>query len=385
VSNQAECSLADLADCHGEHLEWHKPVESSCVRRGLFALVVAVSVGALLGACARPTPTTVAVSYSPTSLTTPATSAPEEMPTAAPLWTPTSQMAPSPAAREADSAQAAPSAPDESQVPSASIVAIVNGTAITRESYDQQVAQAQTYFLQQPGQDARSDVSRQGLQELQKQVLDWMIDQVLIEQAAESMGIAVSDAMVEAQVSRMQGSDRERFEKWLAASGLTPSSLRQQLRIDLITSAVRDRVTASVEREAEQIHVRHMLVSDQDAAQSALERLRQGQDFAVVARDVSEDGTTRASGGDLGFLPRGVMPPAFEEAAFALEPGEISDLVRSDFGFHIIQVVEIEPEHPVSDELWPVVQQRVFENWLAERRAEVSIRRNPPTAPSETR
>ena len=354
------------------------------MRRGSFALVLAVIVGALLGACARPTPTAVAVFPSPTPLTTPAMPAPEEMPTAAPLWTSTSRTAPSPAAPEPDSAQAAPSTPDESQVPSASIAAIVNGTAITRESYDQQVAQAQTYFLQQPGQDARSQVSRQGLQELQKQVLDWMIDQVLIEQASSSMGITVLEAEVEAEVSRMKGGDEERLEKWLAANGLTASSLRQQLRVDLITSAVRDRVTASVQRRAEQIHVRHILVSDQEVAQSALERLRQGQDFVTVARDVSEDGTTRASGGDLGFLPRGVMSPAFEEAAFALEPGEISDLVRSDFGFHIIQVVKIEPEHPVSDELWPVVQQRVFESWLAERRAEADIQRNPPAASPAT-
>ena len=347
--------------------------------RSLFALAVVLAMGAALGACAQPTATAVALLPSPTATMAQPTVAPEEMPTAAPLWTHTPKARPSPTGGQYPAPQTTPDA-EESETLDASIVAVVNGTPITRESYDRQVAQAQIYFLQQPGQDAKKEASRKALEQLQRQVLDWMIDQVLIEQAAASLGISVSEARVEAEVARMKDRDQKRFEQWLAASGLTPESLRQQLRIDLITSAVRDEVTGSVQREAEQVHVRHILVSDQAAAQLALERLRQGQDFATVAREVSEDGTTRESGGDLGFLPRGVMPPAFEEAAFSLKPGDISEVVRSEFGFHIIQAVDIDPEHPVSDELWPVVQQRVFETWLAEQRAAASIQRSVPAA-----
>ena len=350
------------------------------MRRLLFALLVVLGTGALLAACARPTPTAVAPLPSPTPTTAQPTTAPQEMPTAAPLWTPTPRAKPSPTAGEYPAAETTPRAPSEAEALDASIIAVVNGVAITRESYDRQVAQAQSYFLQQPGQDAKREESRKALEQLQKQVLDWMIDQVLIEQAAVSQGVSVSEERVEAEIERMKGTDQERFGQWLAASGLTLDSLRQQLRIDLITSAVRDEVTGSVERKAEQVHVRHILVSDQVAARSALDRLRKGDDFATVAREVSEDGTTRASGGDLGFLPRGVMSPSFEEAAFSLKAGEISEVVSSESGFHIIQVVEMDSEHPVSDELWPVVQQGIFETWLAQRREAATIQRNLPIA-----
>jgi len=349
------------------------------MRRSPIVLAAILAMSTLLGACVQPTPTAVAILPSPTFALAQSTKAPEEMPTAAPLWTPTAM----PSATQAGYPvpQATAGALDQTAEPDASVVALVNGTPIARDRYEQQVAQAQAYFLQQPGQDAKREESQKALEQLRMQVLDWMIDQVLIEQAAASLGVTISGAQIEAEIARMKGDDEARFEQWLAASGLTPNSLREQLRIDLITSAVRDQVTGSAEHKAEQVHVRHILTSDEGAALSAVERLRKGQDFAVVARDLSEDLTTRASGGDLGFLPsRGVMPPAFEEAAFALEPGEISRVVRSEFGFHVIQVLERDPEHPVSDELWPVVQQTIFEGWLAEQRAAATIQRSPPAA-----
>ena len=69
------------------------------------------------------------------------------------------------------------------------------------------------------------------------------------------------------------------------------------------------------------------------------------------------------------------MPPAFEDAALALRPGETSDIVRSDIGYHIIQLVEIDPQRQVSDELWPMVRQRAFENWLSHQQSLANIQR----------
>jgi peptidyl-prolyl cis-trans isomerase D len=98
----------------------------------------------------------------------------------------------------------------------------------------------------------------------------------------------------------------------------------------------------------EQVHARHILVNilggDVEAArmeaQAALERVRAGEDFAAVAREVSQDTGSAVNGGDLGFFGRGQMVAQFEEAAFALQPGEVSDLVQSQYGFHIITVEE---------------------------------------------
>jgi len=108
------------------------------------------------------------------------------------------------------------------------------------------------------------------------------------------------------------------------------------------------------------VHARHILVkagesateeAKQEARQRAeelLERARAGEDFAALATEHSEDPGSAARGGDLGFFGRGAMVPAFEESAFALEPGTISDLVESRFGFHIIKV-EARHEESVQD------------------------------------
>lgn len=333
---------------------------------------------ALLGGCGRPTATPVPVLPTATPLSTPFEAA--NLPTAEPLWTPTSTPLPSPTLAEASRLTATPR-PSEGLDPS--VAAMVNGVAIHKEGYERQVAQAETYFLKQPGLDVRSEAGQQALWQARERVLSWMIDQVLIQQAAAARGISIPEERIEAEIAQMRGNDQARFDRWLAANWLTLESLREQLRLDLVTAAVRDGVTESVSRKVMQIHARHILTSGESAARDALRRLKQGENFIALAREVSEDQTTRPSGGDLGFLPKGVMPPSFEEAAFAVAPGGFSDVVRSEFGFHIIQVVEIDPEREVTDELWPVVQQHAFDQWLAEERAKATIVRNPALIPEE--
>jgi foldase protein PrsA len=343
--------------------------EPAFVKRIIMALIVVSCVNMLLVACSQPADT-------PTSAVVSSPSAPAAKLTSSPATTnpPTAAQATKAVAGGA-SPQAQPTSRAVKTV-NVTPVASVNGTPISRADYNRELAQAQAEFLKQPSLDAKSEAGQQGLQGLQTQVLGWMIDQVLIEQSAMARGIKVTDAQVDAEIKRMRGDDQARFDAWLAENGLTPESLRQQVRIDLLTAAVRDAVTTSVSRKVLQVHVRHILTSNESVAQTALAQIKQGQKFDAVAKKYSEDESTRNKGGDLGFLPQGAMPPSFDQVAFSLKAGQVSDIVRSEFGFHIIQVIEIDPQHQVSDELWPVVQQHAFETWLADQRAKANIQRS---------
>jgi peptidyl-prolyl cis-trans isomerase C len=119
----------------------------------------------------------------------------------------------------------------------------------------------------------------------------------------------------------------------------------------------------------EMIRVRHILLKAapptaseeekkavKEKAEKVLERLKNGEDFAKVAAEVSDDPGTKDKGGDLDFFPKGSMIPAFEEAAFALKPGEMSGLVETEYGFHIIKMEEkkeavIEPYDKIKDKV----------------------------------
>jgi parvulin-like peptidyl-prolyl isomerase len=257
-------------------------------------------------------------------------------------------------------------------------VASVNGAVITQTAYELRVAQAQIYLFQQPGLDTTTPAGQAEIERLRERVLEWMIDEILIEQAAEegvgtNAPIQVTAEQVEQQVNALRGDDASRFNRWLASNGLTLDQLREQIRSDLITSAVRDQVTADVDRAVPQVRVRHILVSEESVAAKALGELRSGRDFAVVARQYSEDMATRNSGGDLGFVPRGVMPRPVEEIAFGSQAGQISDIIYTESGLHIIQVVEIDPSREVTPDLWPVIQQNAFESWLQTQRDKADL------------
>jgi peptidyl-prolyl cis-trans isomerase D len=136
--------------------------------------------------------------------------------------------------------------------------------------------------------------------------------------------------------------------------------------------------------QPEQRHAWHILIqlaedadtaSDEAArqkAEEAIRRIKGGETFDAVARELSDDPGSSDKGGDLGFFSRGLMTPAFEEAAFSLQPGELSEPVKSPFGYHIIEVLEIKPEtatplEEVRDELVKVLQNEERSNIFYER------------------
>ncbi len=342
---------------------------------------------ALLAGCGVPTPTPQSGVEPLTATTSPTVSQPQttipamatavpasDTPAAAEIERQEETISDPTAAAQGSPAQetATASSQTNGELPPAS-VASVNGTIITQTDFELRVAQAQIYLFQQPGLDTTTPAGKEEIEMLRKRVLGWMIDEVLIEQAAaagigSNAPIRINAEQVEQQVNAMRAGDDSRFNRWLASNGLTLDQLRDQIRSDMITSAVRDQVTADVHRVLPQVRVRHVLVSEESVAARALAELRSGRDFADVARQYSEDMATRNSGGDLGFVPRGVMPRPVEEIAFSLQAGQISDIIHTESGLHIIQVVESDPAREVTPDLWPVIQQNAFESWLQARR-----------------
>ena len=129
---------------------------------------------------------------------------------------------------------------------------------------------------------------------------------------------------------------------------------------------------------AEQVHARHILIAGKDAsartqAEEVLKQLRAGSDFAELAKKYSADKGSAARGGDLGYFPRGKMVAEFEQAAFALKDGQVSDLVPSQFGLHIIQVLGSKPasETPIKD-VREVLIREVIEHAQANARVEAA-------------
>ena len=143
---------------------------------------------------------------------------------------------------------------------------------------------------------------------------------------------------------------------------------------------VMDAVSAGVGTEAEQVHVRLIKVDSEEAAQQILAALQQGGDFAALVREHSLDLATVENGGDLGFFARGsLLVPAVEEAAFNLQPGEVSEVISGTLAdgtgttFYIVTVIERDPQRELTADLLYTRLQERFESWLAEREAQAEI------------
>jgi peptidyl-prolyl cis-trans isomerase C len=204
-----------------------------------------------------------------------------------------------------------------------------------------------------------------------RQLLDTLIDRELLLQRAKSLKMAVPAQQVDTQMQQLQQRfpSQEAFEQAVTAQNLTMDMVKkdvesQLLRQQLVQKEILDKVKVSAGDvqafynqnkdkyvEEEQVRARHILIrvpseatpADEaklkGKADDALKRVKQGEDFAALAAELSDDGS-KQSGGDLGFFPRGRMVAAFEEVAFTLQPGQTSDVLRTQFGYHIIKVEE---------------------------------------------
>jgi foldase protein PrsA len=124
----------------------------------------------------------------------------------------------------------------------------------------------------------------------------------------------------------------------------------------------------------EQVHTRHILVATEAEAVDLLLRLRAGESFAALAKEYSQDQASSGNGGDLGFFPRNVMPLAIEAVAFGLAPGQISGIVQTDFGYHIIEILEKDSARKVPEDMMATWRQNSFLQWLRAERSVATIK-----------
>jgi parvulin-like peptidyl-prolyl isomerase len=136
-----------------------------------------------------------------------------------------------------------------------------------------------------------------------------------------------------------------------------------------------DAIASGVAHEFEQVHARHIAVQTEEEAQAIADRLEEGSGFGAVARELSRDDATRKEGGDLGWFPRGLVEPELEEAAFALQPGEVSGPVFYGDAYHVVEVMERESERRLPEELRARLVLAAFEEWLEEERYRADVQR----------
>lgn len=136
--------------------------------------------------------------------------------------------------------------------------------------------------------------------------------------------------------------------------------------------------------EKEQVHLYNILLETEEEAQAILEQLKAGGDFSEIAKEKST-GPGATQDGDLGFLTKGTIIPEIEEVVFALEIEELSKIVKTDFGFHILKITEKKPEtvktleevkEGIIQTLLPAKQKEAFDNLLAELKGKVEIEIN---------
>ncbi len=146
------------------------------------------------------------------------------------------------------------------------------------------------------------------------------------------------------------------------------------VRPDLAREKVTAAIDAQVGQAAEQVHAAHILVDTEDLARSIHDQVtKPAANFEQVAREQSTDQSTRANGGDLGWFTRVEVVPSFADAAFALQPGQISEPVKSQFGWHVIKVYDHARNRAMTDEQIDKVKSARVDAWLAERKAEMKI------------
>ena len=182
--------------------------------------------------------------------------------------------------------------------------------------------------------------------EVKKLAGDQLLQQVVLEKILND-NYEVTDEEIQAEFDTLKSQYGDQFETLLESSNLTEETLKQNIRFNLLQTKATDEVKISDEeiqayydQAKYELNARHILVETEEEAKAIVEELKNGADFAQLAKEKSVDTGSGVEGGELGWFSVGTMVTEFNDAAYALELKTVSEPVKSDFGYHIIEVTD---------------------------------------------
>lgn len=250
--------------------------------------------------------------------------------------------------------------PTPTEVPAA---ARVNGEPIVMSYFEHEVVRFRASL--DPNLPVPTDA------EVNQKVLDSLIDQALLAQAAQTNGFSLDEAGVQARVDNLitQLGSPEALNQWMQTNFYDDIEFRMALQLAAEAAWQRDQIVATVPEKVEQAHVRQIITQTEGNANAALLELGGGTGFDVIALRYSP-----ATGGELGWFPRGYLNnPEIEEAAFTLPVGSYSQVIGTEIGYHIIKVIERDSEHLLTTDALVSLQTKALNDWLVQARSTALI------------
>lgn len=242
------------------------------------------------------------------------------------------------------------------EVDNNTIVAKVSGEEVKKEEFNKMYGIFKAQYEQQFGTEVwEQEVDGRKFGDVAKEkLLDMLIDEKLQMKKAAELGITVTDDEVNGEVEKAKKyfDSEEKFNEFLKGQSMDLEYFKQSVKKELTISKLTDKLTGNLAVTDEEVRVyydthqneflsvkaSHILLDTKEEAEKILARVKAGENFNELAKQNSKDPSAKENSGDLDYFRHGDMVEPFEKAAFALKPGEISEIVQTDFGFHIIKV-----------------------------------------------
>jgi peptidyl-prolyl cis-trans isomerase C len=206
--------------------------------------------------------------------------------------------------------------------------------------------------------------------EMKTRVIDNLVGSELLNQAAKKNGYSLTEQDISSHIDQltqtMGGPDA--FNAWKKSMFYSDESFHRSVERSMGSAWQRDQILKSLPDKAEQVHARQILFVHEENAIAYRQKIDSGSDFAELAKEADP-----VTGGDLGWFPKGYLQPEVETAAFTLQPGEVSAVIKSAIGYHLVQVIEKDPARLVDPDAKTILQHNAINEWVKQETAKSKI------------